>query len=81
MLFECHCSPKSQTPSFPCIIFIQWRYLAGGAASGGACVASSACNCLCIRILVASVPSSGVAASLNQGCWSACLAVILSAGS
>jgi hypothetical protein len=30
---------------------------------------------------VASVPSSGVAASLNQGCWSACLAVMRSEGS
>ena len=49
--------------------------------TGAAAAASSAWSCLCNRILAASVPSSGVAASLNHGCCKACFAVIRSAGS
>jgi len=50
-------------------------------AGGNAAADSSAASSLCFRILLASVPSSGVACSLNHGCWSACLAVIRSFGS
>jgi len=38
-------------------------------------------RCLSIRILAASVPSSGCATSRNHGCWRACLAVMRWAGS
>ena len=85
MTMPCAPLPKYAASSMFMISYMQTPYdyylYAAGRADAGESSMICAAACRCRRILWASVPSSGDAASLNHACCRACLAVMRSLGS